>query len=205
MQTPSLHYCFTTQSPREKPCTQKIRKPLSRRTMLYLVGVLSALLWNKVLTNYGEKRCLPLYGRRQRNPASFCLPPVCTFYTITCHHLTTLAVLIFTIHIINSKMRLLPFCRQESEIKWQRDMPDLMEFWFQMRRGQHWGNYSPMRQDSTEESICCLTLCQKPNNWYCHIYENSSGLCAWKKKKKKGNNKRSFLCTWNMKDRGQSQ
>lgn len=126
-----------------------------------------------------------IWQKKKESCASFCLPPVCTFYTITCHHLTTLTVLIFTIYIINSKMRLLPFCRQESEIKWQRDMPDLMVFWFQMRRRQHWGNYSPTRQDSTEESICCLTLCQKPNNWYCHIYENSSGLCAWKKEKKK--------------------
>lgn len=31
-------------------------KPLSVRSMLYWMGVLSALLWNKVPTNYDEKK-----------------------------------------------------------------------------------------------------------------------------------------------------
>lgn len=29
---------------------------------------------------------------------------------------------------------------------------------------------------STGESICCLTLCQEPNNWYCHT---SMRKCKW--------------------------
>jgi len=51
-----------------------------------------------------------------------------------------LKVLIFTIYIVNSEKRLLPFCRWEPEIKQQKGMPDFTVFQFQARRREHWAS-----------------------------------------------------------------
>lgn len=153
---PCLYYCFTTGLPGKKTKHAKDMKPFSVRITLCLMGVLSALFWNKVPTKYDDERCFPLYGSKKRNPPRPCLPLVSTFYTITCHF-TTLKVLIFTICTANSNMWLLPAYRQEPEIKWQEDVHEFIVFWFQMRRGQHRSKYSPLWHDSTGESICSLT------------------------------------------------
>lgn len=41
-------------------------KPLSIRTVLYWMGVLSARLWNKVPTNYDEKKMPPTIWQKKK-------------------------------------------------------------------------------------------------------------------------------------------